>query len=262
LEYSDLYLQIAPKLYEAGLYQDALAFYLALSQHPSLVSPSLYIEMGKSYLEVGLNVKAEDSFQMAIRLDDDNVEARMELAKMYERVGEQEQAFIYVNEVMSIKRSQNTRLRPGPKPGRVRPNIDSPRQEPSVPEPDPSIMATRVPRTHKTHRLADPAEKQREENARTEQLQTQYYTMRMAHEKMLDGEPQATEDWMDAARDLTDDFRSFKAFYPWDKYVKFLGYTTGSRAQAETTLDSDITAMAERLSRSSSSYNHILKIIH
>ena len=250
LEYSELYLQVAPKLLEAGLYQDSLAFYLALKRHPSLVTPSLYIAMGKCFLGDRLDFKAEDCFQTAIQMDDDNIEARMELAKMYELVGEQEQAFIYVNEVMSIKRSQNTRLRPGQKLGRRRARIDGPPSEPSEPQTDGSIMDNRVPRTYKTRRLAAPAEKQIQEAARAEQLQAQYYTMRTEHEGMRHGEARATNEWMDAARDLTDDFRSFKAFYPWDKYVKFLGYTGGSRAQAETSLDSDLTAMAERLSRS------------
>jgi general transcription factor 3C polypeptide 3 (transcription factor C subunit 4) len=59
---------------------------------------------------------------------------------------------------------------------------------------------------------------------------------------------QLTPGWS-AARDLTDDFRSFKKFYPLDKYIKFLGYSGGSRLEAETPLDQDLTAMAERLSR-------------
>jgi general transcription factor 3C polypeptide 3 (transcription factor C subunit 4) len=42
---------------------------------------------------------------------------------------------------------------------------------------------------------------------------------------------------------------SFKKFYPLDKYIKFLGYSGGSRLEAETPLDQDLTAMAERLSR-------------
>jgi general transcription factor 3C polypeptide 3 (transcription factor C subunit 4) len=251
LEYSDLYLQVAPKLLEAGLYQDALAFYQSLKRHPSLVTPLLYIEMGKCFQGSGLGFKAEDCFQMAIQMDDDNVEARMELAKMYEHLGEQEQAFIYVNEVMSIKRSQNTRYRPGRKLGRKQDRIDGPQEGSNETKSDLSMMPTRIPRTYKPRRLADPAEKLKDETARAEQLQSQYYIMRKEHQGMRNGDGRATNDWMDAARDLTDDFRSFKLFYPWDKYVKFLGYTGGTRALAETPLDSDLTAMAERLSRSS-----------
>lgn len=111
-------------------------------------------------------------------------------------------------------------------------------------------MTTRLPKTYKTRRLANPDDKQKQEEARTEQLQSQYYTMRTAHKGMTDRDALATACWLDAARDLTDDFRGFKTFYPWDKYVRFLGYTNENRAQAETTLDSDLTDMAERLSRS------------
>jgi general transcription factor 3C polypeptide 3 (transcription factor C subunit 4) len=66
---------------------------------------------------------------------------------------------------------------------------------------------------------------------------------------MRSGDAASTEAWMDAARDLTDDFRGFKTFYPLDKYIRFLGYSGDSRIAAETPLDIDLTAMAERLSR-------------
>jgi general transcription factor 3C polypeptide 3 (transcription factor C subunit 4) len=112
------------------------------------------------------------------------------------------------------------------------------------------MMPTKATRAYKPRRLADPTEKQKEENARAEQLQGQYCTMLNEHEGMRSGNIRATADWMEAARDLTDDFRSFKLFYPWDKYIKFLGYSSGTRAHAETQLDSDLTDMAERLSRS------------
>lgn len=250
MEYSDLYLQVAPKLLEAELYENALEFYESLKRYPDLVTPTLYIEMGKCFQGSGLSFKAEDCFQMAIQIDEDNVEARMELATMYEKLGEQEQAFIYVNEIMSIKRSQNSKNRPGLKFGRKRDRMGGPQPEPNKPNPDLGMMPTSMPRKFKPRRLADPAEKLKDENSRAEQLQSQYYTMRKEHQGMRNGDLRATNEWIDAARDLTDDFRSFKLFYPWDKYVKFLGYTGGTRAQAETSLDSDLTAMAERLSRS------------
>jgi general transcription factor 3C polypeptide 3 (transcription factor C subunit 4) len=247
-EYSDLYLQVARKFLELGLFQNALTFYQALKRHPSLVTPSLYVEMGKCFHGSGLGFKAEDCFQMAIQIDQVNIDARMGLANMYEQMGEQEQAFIYVNEVMSIKRAQNQtvrlRLRPGPKPGHKRLKLSALQSKPELP-----AMPTGR-RAYKPLRLADPVEKLKEEVARAEQLQSQYYAMRVELQGMRDGNAKSRDAWMEAARDLTDDFRSFKTFYPWDKYVKFLGYTGGTRALAETPLDTDLTEMADRLSRS------------
>lgn len=261
LEYSDLYLKVAPKLLEAGLYQNALIFYQCLKQHPSLVTSKLYIEMGRCFQGSGLGFKAEDCFQMAIQIDEDSIDARMELAKMYEQLGEQEQALICVNEVMSIKRSQNTIVHPGSKSGRGRSRIDDPQPAPNLPRPQLSVMPTRGPRAYKPRRLVDPVEKLKDETARAEQLQSQYYTIRKEHQGMRNGDIASTNSWMEAARDLTDDFRSFKTFYPWDKYVKFLGYTGGDRLQAETSLDSDLTAMAARLSRSTSRLAFVKEII-
>jgi len=65
--------------------------------------------MGRCFQRDELQVQAEECFQTAIQLDENNIEARMELAKMYESLNEQEQAFIYVNEVMSIKNGQNAK---------------------------------------------------------------------------------------------------------------------------------------------------------
>lgn len=245
-EYSDLYLQVARKFLELDLFQHALTFYQALKRHPSLVTPSLYVEMGKCFHGSRLDFKAEDCFQMAIQIDQVNIDARMGLANLYEQMGEQEQAFIYVNEVMSIKRAQNqtVRLRPGPKPGSKRLKFSD-----LVPKPELPAMPTGR-RAYKPLRLADPVEKLKEEVARAEQLQSQYYAMRVELQGMRDGDAKSKSAWMEAARDLTDDFRSFKTFYPWDKYVKFLGYSDGTRAMAETPLDTDLTEMADRLSRS------------
>jgi general transcription factor 3C polypeptide 3 (transcription factor C subunit 4) len=58
---------------------------------------------------------------------------------------------------------------------------------------------------------------------------------------------------MAAARDLVDDFRSFRRFYTWDKYVKYLGaandmvFNAPYQVQSGT---SELHQFAERLSRS------------
>jgi general transcription factor 3C polypeptide 3 (transcription factor C subunit 4) len=256
LEYPDLYLEVANRLLETGLYQNALAFYQPLKRIPEQVTAPLYLQMGRCFQGNGVDFKAEECFQTAIQIDENNIEARMELAKMYEELGEQEQAFIYVNEAMSIKRSQDQRILPASKPRRKRSRIDGP---PSSSNAQDSVTPTRGPRTYKPRRLADPVEKLKEETARAEQLRSQYYAMRKEHQGMRNGDARSTNSWMEAARDLTDDFRSFKTFYPWDKYVRFLGYTGDARLQAETSLDSDLTAMAERLSRS---LFHLLPLLY
>jgi general transcription factor 3C polypeptide 3 (transcription factor C subunit 4) len=239
LKYSHLCRRAADGLLEAGFNQNALVFYQPLKQIPGLANDaSLYVQMGKCFLNEQLDLPAEECLQTAIQLDRDHIEARMLLARFYEKLNEQEQAFIYVNEVLSLRRSKH-------------PSSSQDNKTSGSLHKGQSFMPSKGPRScYKPRRLADPNERLKEEKARAEQLQSQYYTLRRAHLQMTGGDEGSTDVWMDAARDLTDDFRGFKPFYPWDKYVRFLGYTGDTRLQAETPLDSDLTAMADRLSRS------------
>ena len=218
-----------------------MVFYEPLKQISGQASDaSLYVQMGKCFLNEELDLPAEECLQTAIQLDREHIEARMLLARFYEKMNEQEQAFIYVNEVLSLRRRQHHSTSQEESPNGVSSHNAQ------------SFMPSKGPRSsYKPRRLVDPNERLIEEKKRAEQLQTQYYTLRRVRENMRHGDEGSTSAWMDAARDLTDDFRGFKTFYPWDKYVRFLGYSGDARLQAETPLDSDLTAMADRLSRSS-----------
>lgn len=215
--------------------------------------------MGYCFLGDKLQGQAEECFQAAIQLDENNIEARMELAKLYESLNEQEQAFIYVNEVMKIQNCENP-LQPLKRRKRGRkPKVDEPSsvqgkesKETSGQASDDEHLASTKQPNHKRLRLADPQAKLEEEMKRAEQLQFQYRTLRSEREEMLNGNREAARAWMMAARDLTDDFRSVRSFYPFEKYVRFIGYKVQeSRAGADVPLDDEATAMAERLSNRS-----------
>jgi general transcription factor 3C polypeptide 3 (transcription factor C subunit 4) len=244
-DYPDLFRETADCLQEFGFHQEALPYYEALHRVREQTDPSLYLQLGKCYLSQKLNIQAEEFFQAAIQLEEDNIDARVQLAKMYEDLNEQEQAFIYVSEIMKIRRARDMERR---KPsGRAHGTNDD------------TFIPARIRR--KTHynprRLVDPAERQRQESLRAERLQEQYTVMRLEKNGMRAGQEGPTLAWMEAARDLIEDFRGFKTFYPWDKYVHFLGYTGSAQAQVHTgatPLDADLAAMADRLSHSIYSY--------
>ena len=225
-----------------GFHQEALTFYQALHRTGEQTDPSLYLRMGKGYLAQKLNTQAEEFFQLTIQLDENNIEARVQLAKMYENVNEQEQAFIYVSEIMRIRRTRDSikRMRRGARGFRNSDHFFIPSK----------IMREK----HYTpRRLVDPAERQKQESLRAERLQEQFAVMQLEQNGMRAGQEGPTLAWMEAAQDLIDDFRGFKTFYPWDKYVHFLGYPGAAQAQAQTgatPLDADLAAMADRLSNS------------
>ena len=68
---------------------------------------------------------------------------------------------------------------------------------------------------------------------------------------MREGREEAMADWMSIARVMINDFRSAKVFYPWDKYIRFLGYTAEARKRATKSKNVDVMAdmaeMADRL---------------
>ena len=236
----------------ARLYQNALSFYQSVKRVPGLATASVYIQMAKCFKGNGLEFKAEECFQTAIQVDENNIEARIELAKMYEALNQQEQAFIFINEIIAINRreeSQNISPRKPRRQYRKKGALPLPAPPPESSN-DQSFVSIKRPRTYKPRRLADPAERVKEETARADQLQRRYLTLQREYERMRVGDGTSTQKWMEAAKDLVDDFRGCKAFYPWDKFVRFLGYSRDARIQVETPLDSNLIAMADRLSQS------------
>jgi general transcription factor 3C polypeptide 3 (transcription factor C subunit 4) len=198
--------------------------------------------MGKCYLAQKLNTQAEEFFQLAIQLDENSIEARVQLAKMYEDLNEQEQAFIYVSEIMEIRRTRDSEQRQQSGVGGFGNNNNF-------------YIPTKIMRKkyYTPRRLVDPTERQKQESLRAERLQEQFTVMQLEQSGMRTGQEGPTLAWMEAAQDLIDDFRSFKTFYPWDKYVHFLGYPGAAQAQSQTgatPLDADLAAMADRLSHS------------
>jgi general transcription factor 3C polypeptide 3 (transcription factor C subunit 4) len=215
-------------------YKDALDFYQPLRNLPAHIDGPLLVQMGRCFLHEEHDQQAEECFQDAVQLDGQDIDARMELARLYERLGKPEQAFGYVNEVMLLRKNQGPKI----------PRKLSHRAE-SKTNGEASSMATKEPKSRPRQQV----KKQSIQVSKAEHLQKQYIILRRECEAMRSGDAVSADAWMEAARDLTDDFRSFKPFFPLDKYIKFLGYSGDSRLQAETPLDLDLTAMAERLSQ-------------
>lgn len=221
-------------------------YYLPLAPSAGPEGASLQLKMGKCWLAEKSDQEAELCFQNAVQMEEENIPARMELARLYERRNEKEQSFMYVNEIIAIRRSQRQLedAEGGTKSSDATAPKGSRRNQIS------SASIRRPQSRYYPRRLLNPAERLKEEAARAEHLQAQYSIMKTELDGMRAGDLTATQKWMEAAETLIDDFRGFKTFYPWDKYVEFLGYGHDAKFQAETTLETDLTEMADRLSKS------------
>lgn len=284
---------------------------------------------GKCNLELHDHAAAEECFLAAIEADDENIDARYELAKMYETAQEKEQAYILVNEALSLEAAQQKRqqqqhqddeaggqgesttagpaddgtaggtaagkrrgpmasletaayrvfldsegkvvrrhrkFRKGPDGQEVLVSTERKRQRASkaagqegeegdeeddaagpetkkaVPRRRPKSGTTRVRapqrrpqksqqqqkrwravRGHSRRFFASPAEQAEFEASTSARLRGRYQVCRELKGRADAGDEDAAAEWMEAVKELIDDFRSFREFYTWDKYVQFLG---------------------------------------
>lgn len=241
--YEDLYRDAADSLQQAGLYSESLKFYQALLKAGHDRDATLHLEIGKCYLRTGQDREAEESFQTTIHLDRDNIDARVELARMYEDLDDQEQAFIYVNDLIRLRREQSNRKKKNEEEEEEDPVVDDDAFMPAV--------ARRTRSYYQTKRLMNKEERRRKEAETAERLLEKYSVMRLERIGMRDHDPRATKAWMEAALEMVEDFRGFKQFYSTEKYVRFLGYNGAGREQpltGATPLDNDLAEMAKRIS--------------
>ena len=166
---------------------------------------------------------AEECFIAAIEIDDDNIEARYELAQMYETNQEQEEAFLLVNEALQLERDQKRDARNnGEEEGGDQTKTRQKRVRQKVLR-DRAARPKRARRVY-VRRMANKAQREKYEESVTNNFKEKYQRVLDLREQVKSGNRAAEEEWMAAAQDLVDDFRSFKEFYPWDKYLNFMGY--------------------------------------
>jgi general transcription factor 3C polypeptide 3 (transcription factor C subunit 4) len=214
---------LANELFEARRIKSALEFYdlyLRLAEEPDA---GILVQQGKCHLEMEDQATAEECFIAAIEIDDDNIEARYELAQMYETNQEQEEAFLLVNEALQLERDQKRDARndgEGDGGNQAKPTKKRVRQK---------VLRDRAARPKRARRvyvrrMANKAQREKYEESVTNNFREKYQRVLELREQVKSGNKAAEEEWMAAAQDLVDDFRSFKEFYPWDKYLNFMGY--------------------------------------
>ncbi|CRK28859.1 hypothetical protein BN1708_015340 [Verticillium longisporum] len=218
--------------------------------------------VARSFHMLGLHHLAHCWYQRVIDdqslhpgVDDSNIDARIELAKIYEDAREDEEALILVTEAIALQGAGEHAYRA------VRGKTDAyaadadattkNRKRPHGHNPAPGSVVR--PR-YRPKRLVAPDQRRREERDRADELSRRHKEVRDLKRGIQEGNRGLIPIWMAAAKDLVDDFRSFRKFYTWDKYVKYLGASEGIvfNAPMETqygTGTSELHELAERLSR-------------
>ncbi|KAK4146202.1 uncharacterized protein C8A04DRAFT_10058 [Dichotomopilus funicola] len=249
-DFPDCLKDIAVVLLDRGRADDAIRYLdlyrnIAADTGEAALDADFSVCQGRYHMARGEKAAAEECFIAAIEDDEDHIEARVQLANMYE--GEEmqegrEEAFLLVREAMNLeaRRGDGTGRRRGPygprKPREGKPRPRKPR--------DPNRKSNYVPR-----RLINEEKRRQQELEMTAEAVKNFDLLREVQDSAFAGDEQAQTDWMKAAKHLIDDFRSYKQFYPWEKYIKFLGYAANVQGggAAVPARNLKLAAMEERL---------------
>lgn len=223
-DYPDLFREAADALRLTGNHNESLRFYEPLQQLSDYTDASFFMDMAVCYKALNLSAEAEDCYQTVIHNDDDNIEARVQLAKMYEELGMSERAVVYVNEVIAMGRIEEASKAPkrSKRPKTAAATVTEPSAPTTTNASDPSRQQPRSSASHK-----EAGEKVKEDRFHMLYSQMQGLSGGLGH-----GDEQATAEWMELAKILIQDFRSNKVFYPFDKYMRFFGYSKEARTRA------------------------------
>ncbi|KAH0526175.1 hypothetical protein TsFJ059_009531 [Trichoderma semiorbis] len=252
---------LASEIAKYGQPQRAIRYLELLRASTEEADATLLVQLGRCYLATGQQSTAEECFHAAIDADEYNIDARIELANMYEKAREDEEALILAAEAMALKEAQ------GQPPGEAstkeqlhtfsisdrgirRMAAAQPRGGPKQAKPKPAQTARILPRRYRAKRFANPDKRRQDERSRAIKLSRQYELVRGLKQQIKSGSNDLIPVWMESCKELVDDFRSLKRFYTWDKYLHFLGKKELLEQFANEEPNTELSQMLERLKRS------------
>ncbi|KAF4456911.1 hypothetical protein F53441_1035, partial [Fusarium austroafricanum] len=242
---------LAEELAHRGHTPLAISYYQILRDLPSDADATILLQLGRCYSAVGENATAEEYFLAAIDADEDNIDARIELANMYEKAREEEEALILAAEAMALReaRDQNLEGRQDSTTDPEQPSRRAPRRVQAVPRRTDAFGKRLIPRRYRPKRLAGADKRRQEEQARAMKLAEQYEVVQDLRKKIKEGQHDLIPAWMASSKELVDDFRSIKKFYTWDKYLHFLGPKNHLQQPEADKPQTELSQMYERLAR-------------
>ncbi|KAI0391317.1 hypothetical protein F5Y17DRAFT_441000 [Xylariaceae sp. FL0594] len=280
--------EIASALYEADIRTKALRFFEPLLSIPDVLDSAALLAAGRCYLDAGDKRQAEECFGAAIDADESNdeasIDARYELAKMYEAAREEQEAYILVNEALRLQQAhddadeyidddEDDMYPDSEDENQNRHGLSGARKRRPRTNRAPRTLKPRAPRTlkPKSARVTDGTAKARqprqrrkvfgrteevtlEEKRKAEELAAAWRTIHSTrashHANACRVGP--SETFMQAAKALVDDFRACKGFYSWEKFLTHLGIE--EYKQVRVSRNRNLIEMKERLSHNLNPY--------
>lgn len=194
--------------------------------------------MAACYRAVGQNKRAINCYQKIIDSHHSSVDAELQLIGLCEEFGIDRASVtgkaLVVGKTPDPKQTSNAEARD-----------DDPNLECFA------MITPRISRTPAKDTRA--SQKSIREQAKAEEAHTLFLRMRKVKETAQEGDLGHKFQWMLAAKTLIQDFQSEKLFFPYDRYVKFYGYSQEARKKSLNMRSTDIAAEASTRRLGSSS---------
>ncbi|KAJ3534831.1 hypothetical protein NM208_g7384 [Fusarium decemcellulare] len=242
---------LAQELGHRGQTPLAISYYQILRDLPGDADATILLQLGRCHSAMGENATAEEYFLAAIDADEDNIDARIELANMYEKAREEEEALILAAEALALREARDQDADSGLNPQAVpiQPNRRVPRRSQAVQRRTDASGKRLIPRRYRPKRLAGADKRRQEEQARAVKLTEQYEVVQALRKQIREGREDLVPAWMASSKELVDDFRSLKKFYTWDKYLHYLGPKNPLQQNEPDKPQTELSQMYERLAR-------------
>ncbi|KAL1897176.1 transcription factor TFIIIC subunit tfc4 [Ceratocystis pirilliformis] len=243
----------AEQIFDAGMMVRAIPYFELLRQIIGPEDAGVLFHLGQCHVSTGNMEAAEECFLATIEIDESNIEARVELAKMYESAKEGEEALILVTEAIALQNAQRGEedrnaiagegadIGDGPQPKPRSKNTRTPKRRKKA--------SGMIPTRFRPRRLGDPSQRRKAEQERMKGLLEKYGEAQTLRSQIYQGDDSMVYAWAAVAKELIDDFRSSKKFYTWDKYLKLLGRTSEGGEARKEGAKSALDEMAERLTK-------------
>ena len=221
---------MADALCEQKHFSEALRFFEPVQKVSDYTDASYFNGMATCYRALGLYSEAEDCYREILRNDDFNLDIRVQLVKMFEDAGMPDRGFPYTTEIAKITRKEMKPRRKAKATARG-PPVES---SPDVPTASDSFGVTSMLEPPPAPKPAKKSASDRriQEMEEYGDLQVLFLEMQVLKEKFHVGDESVELEWMRNAKTLVEDFRKRKVFFPFDKHVKFFGYTPEARMKA------------------------------
>ena len=227
-DYADLFREAADALRVAGQHNEALRYYEPLQEVKDYVDSSYLSDLAFCYRKTGFRNEAEECYQSIVDRGDDDTGVRLQIVAMCKEHGASERSSKILEQLSLAVMYRTTQAEDmGSSRG-----TDAAVNQTTLPS---TMLASRSKPTSKAsvqERGKRLREQQQREHERESMLYSHFLRLERSTTNARLGDAHARAEWTVAARHLIQDFRSNSIFYPPDKYMRFLGYSSKARARS------------------------------